>query len=143
VIGVSPAPARSGLRRIDVPHDPRGARLARRWLASELAPTSAADLVADASVVVAELVSNAVQHAAPLPGDVIRVCWRLRTGRGQRRQVEIRVSDGGAPQPPQPRPSEPDAVSGRGLGIVSALAVRWGVDQEGTGQCVWAVLGSG
>jgi len=34
----------------------------------------------------------------------------------------------------------PEAVDGRGLAIVSALADRWGVDRDGLGQSVWAVL---
>ena len=38
-------------------------------------------LLADVIAVLAELVGNAVRHAEPLPGGVIRVAWRLRPGR--------------------------------------------------------------
>jgi hypothetical protein len=36
-----------------------------------------------------------------------------------------------------------DAICGRGLTIVAALAARWGVEPTGGGQSVWAVLGDG
>jgi anti-sigma regulatory factor (Ser/Thr protein kinase) len=115
--------------------------MARRWLATELQGLLPQETVADAAVVVAELVSNAIRHADSLPGGVIRVSWRLRTARGIARELEIRVSDGGSPATPEPQQTGPDALSGRGLGIVAALALRWGVARERAGHCVWAVLG--
>lgn len=118
-----------------VPHHARGAQLARHRLSSELAKLVPPHLLADAIAVVAELVGNAVRHAQPLPGGVVRVAWRLRPG-----GLEVRVTDGGAGDPPQARAVGPDAVDGRGLTIVSALADRWGVDRDGLGQCVWAEL---
>lgn len=117
-----------------VPHHARGARFARHRLAAVLGGLVPAPLLADAVAVVAELVGNAVRHAAPLPGGVVRVAWRLRDG------VEIRVTDGGASSPPVERHVGPDAVDGRGLAIVAALADRWGVERDGLGQCVWATL---
>jgi len=123
-----------------VPHHARGARLARHRLASELAPVISADLLADTIAVLAELVGNAIRHAKPLPGDVIRVAWRLRRdSKGDR--ISVRVTDGGDPdRTPTLRPLELDAVDGRGLRIVDRLAVRWGVEQDGLGQSVWAEL---
>ena len=62
-------------------------------------------------------------------------------------RVEVRVTDGGVgvvdgndSTPLATRQAGPDEVSGRGLAIVAALAVRWGVERVGTGQCVWAEL---
>jgi anti-sigma regulatory factor (Ser/Thr protein kinase) len=121
---------------VEVPHHARGARLARHRLAAALHGLVSADRLADAIAVAAELVTNAVRHAAPLPGGVIRVAWRLL----QNSRVEIRVSDGGSVSPPAARRAQPDAVDGRGLTIVEALAARWGVERETTGQCVWAEL---
>jgi anti-sigma regulatory factor (Ser/Thr protein kinase) len=119
-----------------VPHHPRGAHVARHRLAEELKSLVSADRLADAAAIAAELVGNAVRHAAPLPGDVIRVAWRLlATG-----DLEIRVTDGGSPSGPQVRPAGPEAVDGRGLTIVAALADRWGVERDGLGQCVWAAI---
>jgi two-component sensor histidine kinase len=119
-----------------VPHQPRGARVARRRLSTALAGSVSRDRLADAMAIAAELVGNAIRHAAPLPGGVIRVAWRLLTGGG----VLIRVTDGGSAKSPQVRPPSIDAVDGRGLAIVSALSTRWGVEHDGLGQCVWAEL---
>jgi anti-sigma regulatory factor (Ser/Thr protein kinase) len=150
-----------------VPHHARGARLARHRLAAELANAVAPALLADAVAVVAELVGNAVRHASPLPGGVVRVAWRLRSGSGansgassgaghsgaggtgrsggvdgtgHKDQIEVRVTDGGAAEPPYMRSVGPDSLDGRGLTIVSALADRWGVERDGLGQSVWAEI---
>jgi anti-sigma regulatory factor (Ser/Thr protein kinase) len=119
-----------------VPHHARGAQLARRRISTELAKLVPPHLLADAVAIVAELVGNAVRHAEPLPGGVVRVAWRLRPGDC----LEVRVTDGGAGDPPRARSVGPDSVDGRGLTIVAALADRWGVDRDGLGQCVWAEL---
>jgi hypothetical protein len=70
---------------------------------------------------------------------VIRVAWRIRAGIG-RQLVELRVTDGGAPETPHQREAGPDSIDGRGLAIVAALADRWGVESDGLGQSVWAEL---
>ena len=124
-----------------VPHHAHGARQARHRLAIELGGIIRPGLLSDAIAVVAELVGNAVRHAAPLPGGVVRVAWRLRHTRLGDDQVEVRVTDGGgSTAPPRVKVVGPEAVDGRGLAIVSALADRWGVDRDGLGQSVWAVL---
>ena len=122
-----------------VPHHARGARQARHRIAGELAGSVSAELLADAVAVVAELVGNAIRHARPLPGDVIRVAWRVRAGVG-RQSLQVRVTDGGAPEGPRQRSVGLDSVDGRGLTIVDALADRWGVERDGLGQSVWAEL---
>lgn len=119
-----------------VPHHARGARLARHRLATELADILRPSLLADVIAVTAELVGNAVRHAEPLPGGVVRVAWRLRRGN----VVEVRVTDGGAHSTPHLRQVAPEAPDGRGLTIVAALADRWGVERDGLGQSVWAQL---
>lgn len=119
-----------------VPHHARGARVARHRLVAALDGLVDADKLADATAIAAELVGNAVRHATALPGDVIRVAWRL-TGAGT---LLIRVTDGGSTAPPIIREAAPDSVDGRGLTIVTALAARWGVEQDGLGQMVWAEL---
>jgi anti-sigma regulatory factor (Ser/Thr protein kinase) len=119
-----------------VPHHPRGAHIARHRLAADLAGLVGEDRLGDAVAIAAELVGNAVRHADPLPGDVIRVAWRLLPAGG----VEIRVTDGGSPASPEIRVAGPDAIDGRGLTIVAALADHWGVERDGLGQCVWASI---
>ncbi|MCW6003002.1 ATP-binding protein [Micromonospora sp. CPCC 205371] len=122
-----------------VPHHPRGARMARQRLVTELRDSLPPTLLADAVAVLAELVGNAVLHADPLPGGVIRVAWRLRPGGGDETPVlQVRVTDGGALAPPCIRTVPVDAIDGRGLGIVAALSDRWGVERDGLGQSVWA-----
>lgn len=125
-----------------VPHHARGARLARHRLTTELRDTVHPELLADVVAVVGELVGNAIRHARPLPGDVVRLAWRIRV-EVQRQVVDVRVTDGGGdPETPRERAAGLDAVDGRGLAIVSALADRWGVERDGLGQSVWAELSS-
>ena len=120
-----------------VPHHARGARLARHRLTTELAGAVPAALLADVVAVVGELVGNAVRHADPLPGGVIRVAWRcVPAGRRRssrcgsptaaRRTHRTSAGPGGARRP---RPEDR-----------AALADRWGVDRDGLGQSVWAEL---
>lgn len=123
-----------------VPHHARGARQARHRLATELGSVVAAPLLADVIAVLAELVGNAIRHADPLPGGVVRVAWRLRVAGGGE-VVTVRVTDGGARnRSPALRPVGAEAVDGRGLRIVVALADRWGIERDGLGQSVWAEL---
>jgi two-component sensor histidine kinase len=122
-----------------VPHHASGARVARHRLASELSGVISPPLLADVIAVVAELVGNSIRHAEPLPGGVVRVAWKVRPDT-KGNQIEVRVTDGGAGDPPRVRTVGPDSVDGRGLTIVAALADRWGVDRDGLGQCVWAEL---
>jgi anti-sigma regulatory factor (Ser/Thr protein kinase) len=122
-----------------VPHHARGARQARHRLTAALTGSIPPALLADVISVAAELIANAVRHAEPLPGGVVRLAWRLRTSE-DRRLIEVRVTDGGALQLPRPRSASGDEADGRGLTIVEALADRWGVDKDGLGQSVWAEL---
>ncbi len=119
-----------------VPHHPRGARAARHRLVDALRGRVHPERLADAVTVLAELVGNAVRHAAPLPGNVVQVAWRLLEGG----RLLIWVTDGGSTRSPAAKAADPDAVDGRGLTIVQALAARWGVERDGRGQCVWAEL---
>jgi two-component sensor histidine kinase len=127
---------------ISVPHHAGGARKARQRLGAELERLVPPALVADAVAVAAELLGNAVRHAAPLPGNTVHVDWRVDTDEGGT-VVELRVTDGGSLKVPHERTHAPESVGGRGLAIVAALARSWGVERDGAGQCVWARLRSG
>ncbi len=119
-----------------MPHHAHGARTARHRLTASLTGLLPASALSDVVAVTAELVGNAVRHAAPLPGGVVRVAWQVvRAG-----LIEIRVTDGGAATPPAPRAADPEAPDGRGLAIVAALSDHWGVDRMGPAQCVWACI---
>ena len=91
--------------------------------------------VVDATLVLSELMSNAIRHARPLAGAQVQVCWKL-TGRS----LDIAVTDGGGPTQPYPVSTQPSAVGGRGLSIVGRLSRRWGVQSGEQGTTVWAVL---
>jgi anti-sigma regulatory factor (Ser/Thr protein kinase) len=120
-----------------VQHHPRGAGQARSRLAAEIGPVVRSELLADVVSVAAELVGNAVRHATPLPGGVIRVAWLVRLT-ADTQTVEVRVTDGGASTEPRVRRHDSESTDGRGLSIVAALAEHWGFERDGLGQCVWA-----
>ncbi|MFI0369407.1 ATP-binding protein [Actinomadura sp. 1N219] len=119
-----------------LPHAPSSVAVARRRLSSELVDSGVYEsVVDDASVIVSELLSNALRHARPLPSGQVRVCW-LRRGD----VLELEVSDGGAMTEPRRGPGTLSSLGGRGLGIVEALSEGWGVRHEDGSTTVWAVL---
>ncbi len=104
---------------------PRARRLVRTALAGW------ADQVrADTELVVSELVTNAMLHGeAP-------VTVRVAAGG----KVRVEVSDAGRATPILLQRST-EAMTGRGLAMVTALASSWGVDRlPGGGKTVWAEL---
>ncbi|WUH99472.1 ATP-binding protein [Spirillospora sp. NBC_00431] len=119
-----------------LPHAPSSVAVARKRLSSELVDSGVYETVVDdASVIVSELLSNALRHARPLPSGQVRVCW-LRRGD----ILELEVSDGGAQTEPRRGPGTLSSLGGRGLGIVEALSEGWGVRHEDGATTVWAVL---
>jgi anti-sigma regulatory factor (Ser/Thr protein kinase) len=105
----------------------------RRVVADLLSAGIFESVVADAAIVISELMSNALRHAKPLPGAVIRVGWMLASD-----HVELEVSDGGGATTPTRNDPGQSATSGRGLGIVEKLSRRWGVRQDSGEMTVWA-----
>ncbi|MQY05223.1 ATP-binding protein [Actinomadura macrotermitis] len=119
-----------------LPHAPSSVAVARRRLSSELAASGVYEsIVDDASVIVSELLSNALRHARPLPSGQVRLTW-LRRGD----LLELAVSDGGASTEPRRGPGTLSSLGGRGLGIVETLSQSWGVRHEDGSTTVWAVL---
>ncbi|MGW3957329.1 ATP-binding protein [Streptomyces sp. NPDC004752] len=79
-------------------------------------------------LVVSELVSNAVEHGT---GDVVlRVLYPDN-------EIRIEVTDGN-PAPARMRSASDDDVSGRGLLLVTVLARKWGVTNDG--RTTWATF---
>ncbi len=110
--------------------------MARRRLAADLRAHGVREAaVCDATLVLSELVSNAIRHARPLPGGQVRVSWTLAGG-----TLELAVSDGGGPTRPQGARHSVSSLGGRGLSIVDQLSRRWGVRSDDMGSTVWAVL---
>lgn len=125
---------------VTVLHEAPSAGEVRRALTEDLTRRGLpADVVDDAALLASELVGNAVRHAYPLPGGVLRVGWDVEDDR-----VVLRVTDGGGRQAPHVRDAGPRDVRGRGLAIVDSLAEDWGVDryENGVGpvSTVWAAL---
>ena len=108
--------------------------VARRRLVSDLIAAKVYDsAVCDVALVISELLSNALRHAAPLPGSMIRVAWRIDPV-----SVQVSVSDGGGPTAPELGEPTPGATGGRGLRIVEKLSSRWGARTGEDGTTVWA-----
>lgn len=100
---------------------------ARSW-AQDLLGDLDDDSLADAVLVLDELVSNALHHgAAPAEVRLVRTAGRLR----------IEVTDG-SPRPARPR--APDLTGGRGLVLVEACSSQWGQWTHDAGKTVWAEL---
>lgn len=78
-----------------------------------------------------ELVANAVVHGLP----PVLLTARL-AGDGDGQVVTIRVSDGSR-RLPEPGPASATAEHGRGLAVVAALALRWGISETSGGKEAW------
>ena len=121
-----------------LPYTASSVGIARRRLIGDLARAGVYEATAcDAGLVLSELISNALRHATPLPGSLVKVSWMLGD-----EFIEVAVSDGGRPTVPMVNKPAANALGGRGLGIVDRLALRWGVytRQDGSETTVWAAL---
>ncbi len=121
---------------VDLPYAPGSVAVARRRLTDDLIAAGIYDpAVGDAALVVSELLSNAIRHASPLPGENVQVAWAVGDG-----SVEVAVSDGGSATRPRPAEASLSSLGGRGLGIVDFLSRRWGVRTDDNGLTVWAIV---
>jgi anti-sigma regulatory factor (Ser/Thr protein kinase) len=115
----------------DLPKDPRSASQAREVLA-RLTGQVGDRVLADAQLLVTELVANAVQHvseAGVISLDIILENGALRVG----------VGDPGHGFTPRPRRPDSPKDSGWGLHFVDQLSDRWAVEIDGHSQ-VWFEL---
>ncbi|GAB2473346.1 ATP-binding protein [Jatrophihabitans fulvus] len=114
-----------------VRHDATSAGEVRRKIAADLAARSVTpDAIDDVVLVASELVGNAVTHAAEHGS--LDVAWQLEDS-----TVIVRVRDGSSEQP-HVRTVPETSPNGRGLAIVAAVAVEWGVQPLTDGKQVWA-----
>ena len=119
---------------LQLPFTASSVGMARRLLVSDLADAGVCPpAVADAAVVISELLSNSLRHGGPLPGSCLRVAWDLDAG-----SVRVCVSDGGGATRPALGEPTPTATGGRGLRIVARLSRRWGTRCDDEGTTVWA-----
>jgi anti-sigma regulatory factor (Ser/Thr protein kinase) len=107
---------------------PTSSRAARHFVADWcITEGIIGDVVDTLLLLTAELVTNAVLHG--------RSEVSLRVGRNGSR-VRVGVGDENT-RLPQRRESDPDALNGRGMALVEALADAHGVDVEAMGKIVW------
>jgi anti-sigma regulatory factor (Ser/Thr protein kinase) len=128
--------ARDGPGRVplEVPHERTGVRLARHTVAHHLTASGVRDeAYDDALLVLSELVSNAVTHAAPLPNGRIAVGWTVLDD-----ALHLEITDGGAVTSPQAGVAPLLSGSGRGLDIVRTISRAWGVKEGERSVTVWA-----
>ncbi|MFI9361419.1 ATP-binding protein [Kitasatospora sp. NPDC053057] len=118
-------------RRLPLSAQPGAVAEARSCTAGFLADVTDPRVVADAVLLVSELVGNAVRHTgAPSSLLLVRCPGLLR----------IEVSDSSR-RPPLPRaPYGPNGGGGLGLFLLSRLALRWGWYPAGPGKAVWCEL---
>ena len=118
-----------------LPCDASSVAAARRLVRGELAadtqvPTERSDFIDAASLLISELVTNAIVHA--------RTAVELRLVTDEH-MLRVEVTDGN-PTFPTPRRPIGLAGTGRGLRMMDDLASRWGVLSSGAGKTVWFEL---
>jgi PAS domain S-box-containing protein len=113
------------------PADAQSVSDARRLTREKLQEWGAGDLLDSASLIVSELVTNAVVHA----GTPTRLVLRLQ-GRDLRLEVEDQHPARAIPL--VPAETSEQAEQGRGLLITRSLSSAWGVEYTATTKRVWA-----
>ncbi|MEU1318529.1 ATP-binding protein [Streptomyces tibetensis] len=88
---------------------------------------------ADVQLCVTELVGNVIRHV----GEGTRV--RVRASRNADR-IRVEVSDPAPRARLLPRHATADDETGRGLALLDAMALRWGVDQGEASKSVWCEI---
>jgi len=104
---------------------------ARAFVVSTLSSWGRRTSIPVVELIASELVSNAVQHAAP----PILLALSLD---GER--LRISVSDGAPHLPPELRMTRLGVASGYGLNFVNTLSEAWGYEVDGPSKDVWADL---
>ncbi len=118
---------------------PRSAALARQAARTTLECWGLPeDLASNAELIACELVTNAIRHAG-LPDPQEPDHCRLTLRRPSPDTVRVEVSDSSTTRPMKREPGE-DETGGRGLLLVEALSVDWGVTRRPAGKTVWALL---
>lgn len=115
------------LDHLVLPPEPSSASRARRMVAEFLVEQGQDALAEVATLLVSEVVTNAVVHAVT---DIEVSCRSDAMG------VRVETRDR-SPVLPSLRHYDDSSMTGRGLGLVEQLADAWGVDARGDGKVVW------
>jgi serine/threonine-protein kinase RsbW len=113
---------------LDAPAAARAAVSA--WMAGHVSDA----MLADAQLLVVELVANSVRHADARAAAVVSVRARVRAD-----VLCLEVEDGGTSGAIARRAPDLSYGGGFGLNVVEVLSRRWGVDRD-AGTRVWAEL---
>ena len=112
---------------------PESVPAARHFVVDVLRSWGHDEVSADAALIVSELATNALHHAAsPFRAVVDRRRGRLRIGVEDATRIPL-----------ERRQASGDDISGRGVVIVEALSRRWGYSPLPGGKVVWAELSLG
>lgn len=117
---------------VELPSDPSAIAAARRAL-EDIRDAVPEDVFDDVRLLVSELVTNSVRHAATDPRAPIEVSVRV-----SERVVHGEITDRG-PGFTAPARHAPATVEGSGWGLflVEHIADRWGTRSDGGRSCVW------
>lgn len=116
-----------------LPREAESAATARKLVRTALAAWGLEDHIDDATVVITELVSNAVDHGR-LPS------IRVLVSRPTENWVRLGVVDRSKAIPIMRADSDGDRIRGRGLVLVDSLTQRWGTDLYRWGKQVWGEM---
>ena len=115
---------------------PERARVARTFVGTVLGPGHPCGDVA--VLLVSEIFASSVRYSrSGDPGETVTVA--VMAGGGI---VRVGVADRSGRGVPELRPAGGDAEGGRGLGLVAALAARWGWRRRGGRTVTWFELRS-
>jgi anti-sigma regulatory factor (Ser/Thr protein kinase) len=113
-------------------------RAARAFTRATLQRWELPDRCDDITLVVSELLTNALEHAEPQPGGWPVWLGLLQSGPGT--AVLCAVADA-SPVPPVPVPAGHLAESGRGLHVIEEISDSWGYAAvPSRGKVVWATF---
>jgi signal transduction histidine kinase/DNA-binding response OmpR family regulator len=116
---------------LDLLAKPSSVKQGRVFTTTTLREWSLADaVIEDATLMVSEMLTNAVVHGRP------PVRLRLRKTSDE---LTIEVDDGSSAMPRRLR-AGPDDLHGRGLAIVAELGARWAARPDGYGKTVWSTI---
>lgn len=117
--------------RAPVDHSPAGVSAARRTVVRQLEAWGLGDAIDDMQIVVSELVTNAVRYGNNPVELRLRVHGEL---------LRIEVFDSNIADIPAPRQASDTESTGRGMPLIDALTVEWGVEVSASQKVVWADL---
>jgi len=106
---------------------PESVSAARRFVAGTLAEWELSELADTITLLLSELVTNAIVHADAAPDVTVRLLPD---------RVHVEVADA-RPEPVYSQEAGDTSTSGRGLALVEALATDWGSVTVPGGKVVW------